>query len=254
VLNALLYDPLMQDQVIVITGASAGIGAALAELLASRGARVVLVARRQAALEEVAARCGGRAVAIVADVTSRDDVRRVVETTIKECGRIDVWVNNAGQGISRPPSELTDEDIDQMMTVNVKSVLYGMQEVLPHFKARGTGQIVNISSMLGRMPSYVPRAAYAAAKHFVNALTASLRAELQTTHPGITVSLVSPGVVHTDFGRNARHGGVDSRAIPGGQSAEDVAAVIADTIETRATDVYTRPDGKELVVNYYSNL
>jgi len=108
--------------------------------------------------------------------------------------------------------------------------------------------------MLGRIPSYVPRAAYSAAKHFLNALTASLRAELQTTHPGITVSLVSPGVVATDFGLNARHGGIDSRAIPGSQTAAEVAAVIVDTIVHKRTDVYTRPDGRDLVMAYYTNL
>jgi short-subunit dehydrogenase len=244
----------MQDKVIVVTGASAGIGAVLSEQLAGRGAIVVLVARRSEVLAGVAARCGARAMAVTADVTSRAEVKRVIEAAMAEHGRIDVWVNNAGQGISRPPSELTDEDIDQMMTINVKSAFYGMQEVLPHFKARGTGQIVNISSMLGRIPSFVPRTAYSASKHYLNALTASFRAELQPTHPGIVVSLVSPGVVKTDFGLNATHGGDDSRQIPGGQTAEEVAAVIVDTIEHQRIDVYTRPDGRDMVVQYYVNL
>src|SRR3954465_9515358 len=117
------------SKVIVITGASSGIGAALGELLAKRGDQVVLVARRKAALEEVASRCGGRAEGAVADVTDRAQVRRVVDDAVRTLGRIDVWVNNAGQGITRNPSELTDEDLDAVMRANVYSALYGAQEV-----------------------------------------------------------------------------------------------------------------------------
>ena len=87
----------------------------------------------------MAARCDGRALAIVADVTRRDEVRRVVAEALGHFGQIDVWVNNVGQGISRSPSELTDDDIDEVMRLNVKTALYGMQEVLPHFKARDAG-------------------------------------------------------------------------------------------------------------------
>lgn len=207
------------EKVVVITGASAGIGAALAERLAGEGASVVLVAR-----------------------------------ALAQFGRIDVWVNNAGQGISRPPSQLTDDDVDAMMRVNVKSALYGMQEVLPHFRERGTGQIVNVSSMLGRIPFAVFRAAYNGAKHYLDALTANFRAEVQEQHPGIRVSLVSPGVVRTDFGLNARHGGPDSRSLPYSQSAEEVAAVIATVIETGAPDVYTRAGSREQVAAYYETV
>ena len=242
----------MTSKVIVITGASAGIGAALAELLAGRGASLVLVARRKDVLDSVVGHCGSSAIGIVADMTHRAEVRRVAQEAIHHFGHVDVWINNVGRGISRAPSELTDEDIDSMIQVNVKSALYGMQEILPHFKSRNAGQIINISSMLGRMPTFVPRAAYSASKHFLNALTANFRTEVHGTHPGIQVSLVSPGVVATDFGLNAIHGGVDSRSIPGGQTAEQVAAVIADVIESRKADVYTRPDGHEIVARYYA--
>ena len=243
----------MGNKVVVITGASSGIGAALAERLGRDGARLVLVARRQSELDAVAARSGD-AIGIAADMTRRDEAARVVREAIARFGHVDVWVNNVGRGISRPPSELTDEDIDQMMLVNVKSALYGMQEVLPHFKARNAGQIINISSMLGRAPTFVPRAAYSASKHFLNSLTANFRMEVQATHPEIQVSLVSPGVVATDFGLNAVHGGVDSRAIPGGQSADEVADVIASVIETRQADVYTRPGAREMIAKYYADL
>jgi short-subunit dehydrogenase len=243
----------MSDKVVVITGASAGIGAALAERLGREGARLVLVARRQSELDAVAARAG-EAIGIAADMTRREEAARVVREAIARFGHVDVWVNTVGRGISRAPSELTDADIDEMMLVNVKSALYGMQEVLPHFKSRNAGQIINISSMLGRMPSFLPRAAYSASKHFLNSLTANFRAEVQATHPGIQISLVSPGVVATDFGLNAVHGGVDSRSIPGGQSAEEVADVIASVVESRQPDVYTRPGAREIIAKYYAGL
>ena len=242
------------DQVVVITGASQGIGEALALLLAERGASLVLVARSEDALRAVAARCGELALPVVADVTSRDAMRRVVRAAIDRFGRIDVWVNNAGQGITRVPTELSDDDIDDMVRVNVKSALYGMQEVLPHFKERGEGHVVNVSSMLGRVPMAVMRSAYSGAKHFLNSLTANFRTEVQETHPGIQFSLVSPGIVRTAFGVNARHGGPDSRQFPDSQSAAEVAAVIASTLETRRPDVYTRRGSKERVLGYYAAL
>src|SRR4029453_18780992 len=140
-------------KVIVITGASSGIGAALAERLASGGASVVLAARREDLLERVADRCGGNGLPVVTDVTRRDDVTWLAQRALQRFNRIDVWVNNAGQGLTRMPTELTDDDIDDMMRANVKSAIYGMQAALPHFIARGSGHIINISSMLGRIPS-----------------------------------------------------------------------------------------------------
>ena len=244
----------MQDKVIVITGASGGIGAALALSVAKRGANVVVVARREEALREVARACGEGAHAVVADVTRREEVRRIVAESLARFDRIDVWVNNGGQGISRVPSQLTDQDVDEIITVNVKSALYGMQEILPHFKERGEGHVINVSSMLGRIPFAVIRSAYCGAKHFLNALTANFRDEVQQTHPGIQFSLISPGVVSTEFGLNARHGGTDSRSQPNAQTAEDVAAVIADVIETRRPDVYTRSGAKARIASYYASV
>ena len=238
--------------VVVVTGASSGIGAAAAEHLAGRGMSVVLVARRLEALEDVAARSEGRATAIAADMTIRSEVRRVVDETLARFDAIDVWINNVGRGVTCAPSELTDDDVDAMVRVNVMSALYGMQEVLPHMKRRNAGQIINISSLLGRLPFAVNRSAYCGAKHFLNALTTTFRLEVQATHPGIQVTLVSPGVVRTDFGRNALHGGPDSRELPESQSAEEVAAVIADVIATRQPDVYTRPGAQARVAGYYS--
>lgn len=244
----------MGDKVVVITGASSGIGAAVAERLARDGNRVALVARRAEALHEVVARCGGHGLAVVADMTVRADATRVVAETLAAFGGLDVWINNVGRGITRAPSELTDDDIDDMMLANVKSALYGIQAVLPHFKARGAGHIINISSMLGRAPMATFRSAYSGAKHFLNALTASLRDELAPSHPGIAVSLVSPGIVRTEFGVSAKHGGPDSRTLPNSQSAEEVAEVVAAVIESRARDVYTRPGARQMMLDYLSAL
>src|SRR5690606_21958422 len=130
----------------------------IAERVTKDGATAILVARRAQALEEVAARCGpGRAILIVADVTGRDGVQRVVARAVELAGRIGVWINNVGQGIYRMPSELTDADIDEMMRINVKSALYGMQEVLPVFRRQQSGHVINISSNLGRTPTVIYR-------------------------------------------------------------------------------------------------
>jgi NADP-dependent 3-hydroxy acid dehydrogenase YdfG len=237
---------------VVITGASSGIGSELARQLAAEGARVVLVARRADALHEVAKRCGDEALPLVADVTRRDEVQRVVRESIARFGHVDVWVNNVGRGITRMPSELADEDVDDMIRVNVKSALYGMQEILPHFRERGRGQVVNISSMLGRLPFATMRSAYNGAKHFLNALTTNFRDEIRQSTPAIEVTLVSPGVVRTDFGLNALYGGMDSRQLPESQSAEEVAAVIVWAIRTGRPDVYTRVGAKQRVIDYFT--
>jgi NADP-dependent 3-hydroxy acid dehydrogenase YdfG len=218
----------------------------------SQGARVALLARSEAPLAQVARESGAEALPLVTDVTRRADITRAVDATLARFGQIDAWVNNAGRGISRMPSQLTDEDIDEMMLVNLKSVLYGMQAVLPHFQARGQGHIINISSLLGRVPLAVFRSAYCASKHALNSLTASFRMELAASHPGIHVSSVHPGVVSTEFGLKALHGGPDSRQLPGAQTAEQVAEVIAGVITTPRADVYTRPDGQDMVVRYYA--
>lgn len=242
----------MPNPVIAITGASSGIGAGLAELLGKKGARLVLIARRQAELEAVAARAGGEALVVVADVTRRADVAGAVSAALTRFGVLDVWVNNAGRGISRKVSELSDEDIDEMMLVNLKSALYGMQAVLPHFRERNAGHIINISSLLGRVPFAPIRSAYSAAKHALNALTANLRMELCETHPNIHVTSVHPGIVATEFGIHAKHGGLDSRHMPGAQSVEEVARVIAEVIEHPHADVYTRPNARQMIVDYFA--
>jgi NAD(P)-dependent dehydrogenase (short-subunit alcohol dehydrogenase family) len=127
-----------------------------------------------------------------------------------------------------------------------------MQAIVPHFQTRGRGHIINISSMLGRVPFASQRSAYCAAKHALNALTACVRIDLAASHPGITISTVSPPVVATEFGVNALGGGMDSRQFPNAQSAAEVAGVILDLIDQPRADVYTRPGMREAVARYFA--
>ena len=242
----------MKDQVVVITGASSGIGAALAAVVGARGGKPVLAARREAELGAAAGAAGPDALAVPADVTRRADVQRVLDAAVARFGHVDAWVNNAGRGISRLVTQLTDEDVREMMEANLLSALYGMQVAVAHFRARGRGHLVNVSTMLARVPFAPIRSAYAASKAALNVLTASLRGELRAAHPDIHVSSVHPGVVATDFGLRALHGGPDSRVLPNAQPVEEVAAAIADVIEHPRADVYTRPGARETVAGYYA--
>ena len=239
---------------IVITGASGGIGAALAAQLGAAGHRVALAARREPELREAAARAGHGAIVVPADVTRRADVEHLRDRAIDAFGHIDVWVNNAGRGINRPVLELTDEELDLMLTVTVKSALYGMQAIAPHFIARGRGQIVNVSSMLSRVPFATFRSAYNAAKAALNALTANARVDLAREHPGIQVTLVMPGLVRTDFQRNAFGGSPPMPAIADAQSVEDAAAAIAAAIEHPVAEIYTNPRHAAIVQSYFQDV
>lgn len=251
----------MAEKVVVITGASAGIGAALAKLLASKGHAVVLAARRQAELDAVASACGPKAATVVADVTKRADVDAIREAALKKFGRIDVWVNNAGRGISRKVLELTDADVDEMMSVNLKSALYGMQAIVPYFQKRGEGQLVNVSSFLGRIPMATIRSAYSAAKSALNSLTTTLRLELKPTHPNVHVTLVMPGMVKTEFAANAlggtpgfAPGGAPPPGVPMAQTAEEVAQAIAAAIEKPVPEVYTNPAQAQTAADYFKDV
>ncbi len=239
------------DKVVIITGASGGIGAELAKQLGARGAKVVLAARRKAELDRLAAEIGESALAVVTDVTKRSDVEHLSKAALERFGRIDVWVNNAGRGISRSVADLTDDDLDAMWRDNMKSVVYGIQAVLPHFKARNAGQIINVSSGLSRAPLAPVRAAYGAVKSAVNMLSASLRVELKATHPGIHVTVLLPGVVATEFGLNSLGTGiVDNRKLPGAQPVEGAAKAIVEVIEHPRPEAYTSPHIAEIVGRY----
>jgi short-subunit dehydrogenase len=239
------------DKVVVITGASGGIGAELAKQLAAKGAKVVLAARRKDKLDAVAREIGTHALAVVADVTKKSDVERIAKAAIEHFGRIDVWVSNAGRGISRSVADLSDEDLDAMWTINMKSVLYGIQAVLPHFKGKNAGQIVNISTALSKVPGAPVRVAYGAVKAAANMLTASLRVELKATHPGIHVTLLVPGLVATEFGLNSMGAGiVDNRKLPGAQPVEEAAKAIVEVIENPRSEAYTSKMVSDGVARY----
>src|SRR5438067_9090973 len=194
----------MTGKVVVITGASSGIGAALTRQLASQGHQLVIAARRESELKQVAAETGSKATPAVTDVTRRRDLENLRDSALKKHGHIDVWVNNAGRGITKTVMELTDHEFDSIIDVVLKSVFYGTQTIVPHFQERGEGHLINISSFcLGRVPLVSNRSIYSAAKSAVNVLTANLRMDLKGKYPRIKVSLVMPGIVDTDFHRVA---------------------------------------------------
>ena len=250
-------------RVAVITGASSGIGAALARRLGSEGFRLVIAARREAELGQVCTDSGTECRAVTTDVTRRGDVERLRDAALEAFGHVDVWVNNVGRGINASVLDLTDDQFDLMMAVNVKSALYGMQAVIPYFKTRGSGHLINVSTFLSRVPLATYRSAYNAAKAALNALTANARMDLRREYPGIHVSLVIPGMVTTDFPRNALGGtpamtwmSADSRrtGAPRVQTADEVAEAIADLIAHPRAEIYTQPAQVETLRRYYDNV
>ncbi len=247
----------MSDKVIVLTGASAGIGAVLAKQLAARGDKLMLAARSSKELNQVSRACGRDTMAYVTDVTRRQDVKRLCEESLRTFDHVDVWINNAGRGIACNVIDLTDDDFDQMMAVNVKGALYCMQAIMPHFKETGRGHIINISSLLGRIPFASPRSAYSAAKAALNSLTANLRMDLMEEFPDIHVSLVMPGIVNTNFPANSLYGAPipDDAMPPMTQTPEEVANVIMDLIDNPKPEVYTNPNIEAAAVkSYYADI
>ena len=243
------------SKVIVITGASSGIGAVLAKQLASRGDQLMLAARRAKELGQLARSCGRDTFPFTTDVTRRQDVNRLRDEALRTFENVDVWINNAGRGITCNVLDLTDADIDEMMAVNVKSALYGMQAIMPHFKEHGEGHLINVSSMLSRIPFASSRSAYSASKSALNALTANLRMDLRAEYPKIHVSLVMPGLVSTEFAANALHAPAEAASMPMGQTAEEVAAAIIDLIDHPRAEIYTNPETQlEMVKRYYSDV
>lgn len=246
---------------VVITGASAGLGAGIAAHLAGQGCRLVLAARNWEALDRVvneAMRRGSpRAIAVETDVTKRGAVERLRDAAIEAFGAFDVWINNAGRGITRQGLDLTDDDFDYMMAVNVKSALYGMQVAVPHFiEHGGRGHIINMSSFLGRVPVATYRSAYNAAKAALNTLTANVRVDLHKTYPDIHVTLVMPGMVATAFGQHALYSPPDTPPYAGPyvQPVEDVAALIARVIDEPMAEVYTNPASAAMAQRYFADV
>ena len=248
----------MERKVAVVTGASSGIGAALCKKLGADGWHVVLAARRRAELDKIAAQSGEHTLVVVTDVTRRLEVERLKNEALQQFGHIDVWVNNAGRGINRAVMELSETDFDEMMNVNVKSALYGIWTIVPYFKVLGKGHLINVSSFLGRLPLVGNRSAYNAAKAALNSLTANLRMDLRRTNPDIKVSLVMPGMVSTDFAKNAlyENGSAPAPAISRAviQAPQEVAEMLMDLIKNPRAELYTNPSSAETVKSYYADI
>ena len=189
--------PKPQDKIVLITGASSGIGEATARTLAAAGATVVLGARRTDRLEQVAseiAQAGGVARVSALDVTRRGDMDTFAKRALDEFGRIDVIVNNAGVMPLSPMAALKVDEWDQMVDVNIKGVLYGVAAVLPAMNAQGFGHIINIAS-IGGLHVTPTAAVYCATKFAVRAISDGLRQENER----IRVTCVCPGVVESEL-------------------------------------------------------
>lgn len=185
-------------KVVAITGAGSGIGEATALLLAERGAKVVLGARRPDRLDALAARinaAGGEAAWVRTDVKRREDLSGLVRVARERFGRLDVLVSNAGVGLISPLDELRVEDWEEMIDVNLKGVLYGIAAALPVFRGQGSGHFVNTLSVAGLTISPL-MSVYAGTKNAVRAVSEGLR---QEAGDGLRVTVVSPGFVRTNF-------------------------------------------------------
>ena len=194
-------DDHIREKVIVITGASSGLGEAAARHLTARGARVVLGARRIDRLKSLADELNlkyavQRALVRQTDVTDRDQVQSLVDEAVRGFGRIDVLVNNAGLMPISPLERLKVDDWDRTIDVNLKGVLYGIAAALPHMQRQKSGQIVNVASTAGHkiMPNGT---VYSATKHAVRALSEGLRQEVKPWN--IRTTIVSPGAVNTEL-------------------------------------------------------
>jgi len=215
----------LAGKVAVVTGASMGIGEAIAKLFAERGAQVVLLSRDSGRLEAARARIGhsDQTLALACDVRNREEIDRAIGLVVHHFQRIDIWVNNAGHGLLDSIANVNMVDCRETFETNFFGALEGMKAVIPIMKQQGSGTIINISSVAGHIP--LPfHAIYSATKFAMNAVGKAARVELSNT--GINVLTVCPGYVRTDFGANAIKGQANKQVRPKsvrGISAERVA-------------------------------
>ena len=242
----------IENKVVVITGAGSGIGRAAALLLASRGARVVLGARREPQIAAVAAEiqaAGGQAVHRRADVTRREDLEALVQLACAQFGRLDVLLNNSGIGPISRFDALRVDDWDAMIDVNIRGVLYGIAAALPVFKRQGSGHIINMISTAG-LKILPTMGVYAATKNAVRTLTEALR---QEAGPTLRVTEISPGMTATDFIESMTDETVkaairkhaDAVAIPPEGIARAVAFAIEQPAEVDVGSIVVRPTAQD---------
>ncbi|MEM1081224.1 MAG: SDR family oxidoreductase [Pseudomonadota bacterium] len=242
----------MQNKVIVITGASSGIGEDTAKLLASKGARVVLAARRVERLEALVAdikASGGSAIAKATDVSQRADLEALIELAVAEYGQVDVLINNAGIMPVAPMAMVKVDEWDQMIDVNIKGLLYGIAAALPGMKQRGAGQIINVASVAGHkvLPNFT---VYCATKHAVRAISEGLRAE----NPDIRVTTISPGLIKTELEDSTPDAAIregvkdfyDQHAIPPACISEAIAFAIEQPDYVDVNEFIIRPTTQEV--------
>ncbi len=190
----------IKDKIAVVTGASGGIGLALARLLAEKGAKVILAARSADKLKQLEGEIPG-SFAIAADMRKPEDIRNLIHQTHEKFGRIDILVNNAGQGLRAAVEAIDLDDYRSIMELNVFSVLLAMKEAIPIMRKQGGGVILNVGSLVSK--NYFPTlAAYASTKYALNALSLTARQELQNDK--IVVSVFHPKMTATEFGQNAK--------------------------------------------------
>jgi NAD(P)-dependent dehydrogenase (short-subunit alcohol dehydrogenase family) len=240
----------LRDQVIVITGASSGIGLVTARTGARRGASVVLASRNEADLERAVGEIraeGGRAIHVVADVSDYSAVRAVAEAAIAAFGRIDTWVNNAAVSMYGRITELALEDMRRQFDVNYWGTVHGSLVAVPHLKQHG-GALINVASALADRA--IPlQGNYCAAKHAMKAFTDSLRMELEEEGAPISVSLVKPGSIDTPFFEKARvYIGVEPQPVPPVYAPEVAATAILECAERPRRDVIVGGMGKVISV------
>jgi len=244
----------IKDKVVVITGASSGLGEATARMLGKLGAHVVLGARRadrlQALVDEITA-AGGSAQAVVTDVTQLDQVEQLVAAAIQAHGRIDVMINNAGLMQQSPLESLKVSEWDNMIDVNIKGVMYGIAAALPIMKEQQGGHIINVSSVAGHkvLP---PGTVYCATKHAVRAITEGLRSEV--TPYNIRSTVISPGAVDTELPSHITEEGVaeamqgfyDQVAIPADSFARAVVYAMSQPEDVDVNEILFRPTRQEV--------
>lgn len=232
----------LSDQVIVITGASSGIGLATARAAAEKGARVVLAARTRAALDEAVSgieATGGQAIAVECDVGSREDHARVAQAALDRFGRIDTWVNNAGVGVWGRIEEVSEEDMRRLFETNFWGQVYGSLQAVPHLERNpGGGALINIGSMASDR-AFPLQGIYSASKHAVKGFTDALRMELEERKAPVSVTLIKPAAIGTPMPQHVKtYADVEPRFPPPIYAPEEVAAAVLFAAEHPRRDIF----------------